>query len=537
PYPSIDRPLKLRPDRVPSYGAGSSLNPELRQRVEASFGQDFGHVRVHSGGESQAMTDAFGADGLTTGSHIFMRPNLDRERGRGARVFQHELTHVVQQSGPRPLGTGASQIPVNGQPEMGLNFNPTREAMADRVAESANQPVGPGSVETGGQKEVGLQPSGLNLFTVAKLLRTVTDLPELKRREEILDKIKKQAKIPKRAKASVEKTLDVLNDLQGNSGILKFSDVFTDAIPLVHTRLRTNVYADPIRLAAFEIAREGLVDLPTPKPVKGTAPSPSKAVDQVLNPTHFARQLESYILAKTGIVLALTPNLTKVPAPSGVDVETVDDTKPISEMKLLHIYLPYIDGRSPLWMKAVENTWPGRDEKTLSKIRVQLRAHHERKGVVAGIWAMFGKAYMFSMIFTKEVDALVKAAVSGRSLDPKDLPSTDEYAKTDKTIASPIGVRLATYDDTSQKGAGRHSHHLTQYLIADFFANTNTVKPFETKRTYPGVTFGTDGVTTIAEKPGETSRDKAIYVGETKGEGRGKDNSYERTTAHHSGGR
>jgi hypothetical protein len=525
PYPSLDRPLKFRPDRLPSYGPGNRLTPEIRQHVESVFQQDFGHVRLHSSGDSKGMTDAFGADALTTGSHIFMRPGLTPTQGRGADVFHHELAHVVQQSGARPLTAGTSQQPKAGKPQAGLSYDPVRERVADRVADAVRSRKPAPEVGPGSSGDDGLQPSGLNLFTIAKLLHTITDLPEIKKREEILDKVTTQATLPSRAHKAVDKTLSILNNLQGNSALVKFPDVFTDAIPLIHNRLQNKTYADPIKLAAFEIAREALFDLPTPKPTpaQGSTTPQTPAAEQVMKPSQFARQLEGYILAKTGIVLGLTLNHTKVTAPTGAEIETVDEQTPIKEIKILHIYLPYIDGRSPLWIKAVENTWPGADDKKLAKIRIQLRAHFERKGVVIGIWALFGKKYMFSYFFKKEVDDLVAAMITGSALDPKDLPTWEVYALTDKTAAPNIGVRLATYDDSSQKGAGRHSHHLTQYLIADYFSNTNTIKPFVKGRDYPGVKFGKDAVELISVKPNETSRDKAIYVAETKGEGRGKD--------------
>ncbi|HEY6805623.1 MAG TPA: DUF4157 domain-containing protein [Pyrinomonadaceae bacterium] len=526
PYPSLDRPLKFRPDHVPSHGPGNRLTPEIRQHVESVFQQDFGHVRLHSSSDSKGMTDAFGADALTTGSHIFMRPGLNPTQGRGADVFHHELAHVVQQSGTRPLNAGTSQQPKPGKPQAGLSYDPARERVADRVADVVRKRKSTPEVGSAGPADDGLQPSGLNLFTIAKLLHSITDLPEIKKREEILDKITTQATLPSRAHKTVDKTLAILANLQGNTALLKFPDVFTDAVPLIHNRLQNKAYADPIKLAAFEIAREALFDLPTPKPTaaQGSTTPQSPAAEQVMKPSHFARQLEGYILAKTGIVLGLTLNHTKVTAPTGAEIETVDDQNPIKEIKILHIYLPYIDGRSPLWIKAIENTWPGADEKKLTKIRIQLRAHFERKGVVIGIWALFGKKYTFSFFFKKEVDDLVAASITGTALDPKDLPTWEDYAETDKDHKSTIiGVRLATYDHGSQKGAGRHSHHLTQYLIADFFSNTNTLQPFVKGRDYPGVKVGKDAVELIAIKPNETSRDKAIYVAETKGEGRGKD--------------
>jgi Domain of unknown function (DUF4157) len=516
PYPSLDRPLRVRPTNVPSHGPGQPLTPELLQRGESVLGRSLKHVRLHTGSESAEMTDTFGADALTTGSHIFMRPGLSAQSGRGAKVFQHELVHVLQQTGKRRRGSDSSQ-PIPGRPEMGLDYDPARERVADQVAESAGRLATQPNFEE--QKDSGLQPSGINLFTIHKLLRTITDLPDIQKRQELLDKLKKEAKLPTRAKSAVESTLSVLSNLQSNTSILKYPDVFTSAIKLIHNRLSSSIYAQPMRIATFEIARQALKDLPVPKPAKGTKSKAATTVDQVIKTEHFARQLEGYILAKTGIVMALTFNETKVTAPSGEEVETIDETKPVKEIKILNIYLPYIDGRSPLWVEAVKNTWPGADEKKLTKIRIHLRALFEKKGIVVGIWAMFGKSYEFSYVFRKEVDALVKAAVTGSTLDPKDLTAWKEYAATSMDSTSPIGLRLATYEHPSQKAAGRESHHLTQFLLADYFSSStsNKHRPFKKSRNHPGLTWEGNEVKFIGQKPGAQAVDNSIFVGQTKG--------------------
>jgi hypothetical protein len=524
PFPSPDRPLRVRPARIPAFGPGQGLDPMLRRHVETAFGHDFGHVRLHTGAESDAMTGVFGADGLTTGSHIFLRPTLSPDSGRGQQILHHELAHVLQQTGARPLGEPAGAQPVAGRPGLGLDYDPLREQVADRVATMVSTGRRAREAEGGEGMEAGLQPAGVSLFTIAKMLHSITDLPEIKKREAALSKLTGKAKLPARAQLAVEKTLAVLEDLQGNTALVKGQDkVFKDAFPHIHRRLKNANYAEPIRLAAFEIAREALFDLPAPKPATGTQPTSAPKADQVMKPSHFTRQLEGYILAKTGIVLGLTLNHTKVTAPSGQEMETVDDQNPVKEIKILHIYLPYIDGRSPLWIDAVNNTWPGADDKQRAKIRLQLRPHFEKKGIVSGIWALFGNKYQFSYLFKREVDELVKAAITGGALDPKELPQWSDYVKPQKEASGTnIGLRLATYEDPSQEGAGRASHHLTQYLLADYFANSNKAQPFRKGRDYPGVTWEGDLIKLIAKKPGETAVDGAIHVAKTKGDnGRG----------------
>jgi len=123
-------------------------------------------------------------------------------------------------------------------------------------------------------------------------------------------------------------------------------------------------------------------------------------------------------------------------------------------------------------------------------------------------------------VFRKEVDELVKNAITGSSLDPKDLPHWKDYAKTAKEEPSPIGLRLAYYGhDASQKAAGRESHHLTQFLIADYFSSgpTDSHRPFKKSWNHPGLTWEGNEVKYISEKPGATNKENAIFVAETRG--------------------
>lgn len=84
-------------------------------------------------------------------------------------------------------------------------------------------------------------------------------------------------------------------------------------------------------------------------------------------------------------------------------------------------------------------------------------------------------------------------------LDAKDLPSPLEYLAPKGTWKDPvgnIGLRLGTYADKdkggNQHGRERESHHITQYLLLEYFANKSaTYKPFKlldgTHNPYPGL--------------------------------------------------
>jgi hypothetical protein len=86
-------------------GGGSPLPDHVRSPMEASFGADFGGVRVHTGGQSDTLNRQLQARAFTTGSDIFFRSGeYNPGTGAGQRLLAHELTHVVQQgAAPAPV--------------------------------------------------------------------------------------------------------------------------------------------------------------------------------------------------------------------------------------------------------------------------------------------------------------------------------------------------------------------------------------------------------------------------------------------------
>jgi hypothetical protein len=85
-------------------GGGQGLDTGDKQFFESRFGQDFSDVKVHTGGESDAINRSIGARAFTNGSDVFMRGGEYSPGTSGSReLLAHELTHVVQQTGSRPL--------------------------------------------------------------------------------------------------------------------------------------------------------------------------------------------------------------------------------------------------------------------------------------------------------------------------------------------------------------------------------------------------------------------------------------------------
>jgi hypothetical protein len=79
-------------------GTGQPLDLRTRTFMEARFGRDFGHVRVHTDTQANESARAVGALAFTLGRDlVFGAGQYAPETNAGKRLLAHELTHVVQQ--------------------------------------------------------------------------------------------------------------------------------------------------------------------------------------------------------------------------------------------------------------------------------------------------------------------------------------------------------------------------------------------------------------------------------------------------------
>jgi hypothetical protein len=80
---------------------GSPLGPALRQDMEQRFGHDFSRVRVHADAAAQTSARDVDAQAYTVGRDVvFGSGQYAPGTAAGRHLIAHELTHVVQQTGP-----------------------------------------------------------------------------------------------------------------------------------------------------------------------------------------------------------------------------------------------------------------------------------------------------------------------------------------------------------------------------------------------------------------------------------------------------
>lgn len=136
-----ERALGLGTDQVDAIEGtlartGRPIDPTTRSLMEARFGQDFSHVRLHDGPEASASAATLGAEAYTLGSDIVLghgaAPNPSPV---GLHLLAHELAHVVQQETPRPPTNGVAVAPVDTPAEHAA------DAAAARVGSGRSAPA------------------------------------------------------------------------------------------------------------------------------------------------------------------------------------------------------------------------------------------------------------------------------------------------------------------------------------------------------------------------------------------------------------
>ena len=102
-------------DRHAMMQGGAPLAPSARGYFEPRFGQDLGHVRIHTGPAAAASAQALGARAFALGPHIgFAAGHYAPERAEDRRLLAHELAHVARRH------TGLRRDGPPGMPEGGV---------------------------------------------------------------------------------------------------------------------------------------------------------------------------------------------------------------------------------------------------------------------------------------------------------------------------------------------------------------------------------------------------------------------------------
>jgi hypothetical protein len=478
--------------------AAAPLSRAERLRAGSTFGQDFSHVRLHRGDAGDRVTRAYGADAITTGSHVFLRPGIRESGAAGRHVLTHELAHVVQQTGPRPLSAGASDTPVLGQPGRGLNWDAGREAAAEHAAElGANSNISSSALTAAGPIH-GLQPAGLThdfLRSFLHHLHSASDLREA--RDKVAEERKGVALDPELQQLA--KALVAYFHVLFSENKAKFAKPFSTVSEQLNKFLRAQwpEFKETIPLL---VSRAHATIVP-PKSDKD-----DQTPQEYEPPERLKVQLERELYGLTGMAFDIVVNQMTGSA-SIKGKKTVNPSKPIASVAIVYLHMPLVpagaDGEA-LWNLVVERTFKGTAEYTQA-------THDSFKAaakLVIGRRDPVPDTYDTDVFKLSSRRATVVRNQRARMKDfidkSKPWPTIVEYTNPYDTqvpaLVRLMGLRVGPYSVWHGTGAGdRDAHHAVQYLLFEYFRNGKKRKPFPLLGSvpYPGVSATGALVSTI----------------------------------------
>lgn len=489
---------------------GALLPPRVRASAERRFGHDFSHVRVHAGREAARVTEGLGAKALAAGSHVFLRDPSELSSDASS-VVDHELAHVLDQTGPRPLGERHSSSPLRSRPRSsGPLLDLSGESAAERMARLVRGRDEGSPVPVEGRGVSGAV-SPLSAVALGKLLRRLGSFADVETVVRDVGKMKKKdlKRATGRRKAAADALWNGISDAfdhleeddfpkflkRGRAGVKKH------LLSNVRNKMGTGVRARYTAAATLPTSAA------TVRETGRHAPERSEEPDYAFYPHIFSRLLEGYLLVKGGVALRID-----LGPPS-----KADGSVKVKSVAVTGLYLPGIGGGSQLWKQALKTftegdlgtrvTVPADDEERASldkeenfeKLREEARDVLKSVGAsptVEGTLAN-GRPKKISIFknnpgvdeirFSAEFARYVRReATSNDKLT--DIPRWADYVTTTGPASySNPGLRVGTYGQHSGRQQDRESHHTTQYLLIEYFINDTDKKPFRSTRDYPGL--------------------------------------------------
>ncbi len=445
-------------------GPGAPLSAPTTRRVSREFGHDLSHVRLHSGTDAARLTGRFGALGLTSGSHVFLKPGLSPDRGEGQRVMRHELAHVLQHTGPSPLGrtAGKQPQPQMGKPGKGLRYDRSSERAADHAAEIA---AGPGHrvgkpIQAGGRSSGGLSPAlGGRLF--ADILNRLTEPADIDAFVNgVLERSQpgRTATAPGMADAQRiwTQTKAALSD--SRKGRFRSHANATGIPALIRSHINSGRGAEITSRMIAVLASQAQ----RPAHVRSGASAGTPSTE--LNPGAFANVLESFVFAFTGVAMSIRLNTSgSRPEVTRVSVYLIDLGRIPSET-------------NALWVKAIADTPRTRglsvqDKNLLFRI-TRFRKPSEK--------ILQSRDFQFDNGYLDRFET-IKRETAGITVVP-----WQEYTDVDAEnpgTGTEHRLRLGSHGQLTGIGtADRESHHIPQFVLIEYFRNEAATRMFDDPR-------------------------------------------------------
>lgn len=472
PFQLAGDPRHPHPGWMPP-GEGRPLPKTLLHRMQDGFGHDLSHVRLHDDPSDAEYVAATGAEALASGSHIYLGDRVDPESHEGDHILRHEVAHVLQQTGPRPLDgpVPGGARPKDGRAGRGLEFHAGREADAERMAMDSQRHDGPADhpMPVKGRGEVSLAPFGRGdmIRVLYELGRQVGSGDYAERVTGGLDVLEHNGRTAlAHAKQVFEKV-----DLAVSGGTWSFHRKFlldSAYIPLMRKDAGQALAELDTATKLYEKLANRAASLRSKLRRK-----PRDHFD--LDPKGFLTVLEGYIYDRSGIRLNLDIVGNK---PSGA-----------VSVQVRGVHLGRVRaGNRGFYNRIKKHNKEDADKKGFKMAKA--RAYLGARFPLPHDWDLADKELVLPKS-ERDKAAGYRKATKAKVLPAADLPPWDDYVKPD---GDGLGLRVGTHDeltghDTSTRTVSnieRESHHLPQFLLAEFYAGAS--------KTNPEVSvFGSDG--------------------------------------------
>jgi len=114
---NILRKYRKPPSRFLRREEGDALDETTRSSMESLLGHDLRDVRIHQTGQAGEIARRLGAEAFTIGREVFSAEGaLTGPLGQNTSLLAHELTHVVQQTRPKPVIGKSGAVRPAGNP-------------------------------------------------------------------------------------------------------------------------------------------------------------------------------------------------------------------------------------------------------------------------------------------------------------------------------------------------------------------------------------------------------------------------------------
>ncbi len=433
-------------DEIP--GSGQPLPAGMRGEFAAEYGHDFSHVRLHRDARAAELTSAANAYALTGGSHIYVASGLNLESDAGRRIMRHELAHVLQQTGPRPRERDHGSQPIGAARGAGVRYEARREDAAERMARRAETSDWEEIVAIEGAGGTHWMPTMASVATL--LLSNLTDQDVAENQAEAFEeRVPRSVSRKATYREALREARDIWRDVKRNmgdtskssyrrplnhnrQGILTYVNTFSETV---------NRYIPGIVLRSIQTRANGRVRL---------------------RPRLFANNLETYLFARTGLV---------------VNIDMDGDRAGTIAVRYLH--LANISSRSGVWQEMKSNS--------LAFIRTH-RANRLELFNHANSWRQI-KHFIATRLNEKQVWHSGEFRLSNAFIDEVtiillnigdvEVGTWADYKDTDQVGSQRAGLRIDTHGGLT--GArmpqaarnDRESHHIPQYLLVEYFRNDN----------------------------------------------------------------